>query len=326
MHRTPPAPPAPSASPRRLLGVDLGGTAAKAGVLELARDGRARILARSRAAHAGADPASAVTRAAADALSRAGVRVPDGAGFACAAWLDPATGRARASPHLPSLVGIRPAALLTPVLEAAGAAGHGLVPVALNDADAAALAESRLGAARPAPGDLPGAPTLFVALGTGVGGAVIVDGAVLPGARGMHGEAGHICVDPDGPACPCGARGCWELYASASALARTLPGRPIADVLEAAVAGPGPERDAVLDAGEWLGRGLAPAVCLLDPVRVVVGGGLMAAGELLLPTARAALRRALPTAAADRPPELVAAALGNDAGWIGAALADGARV
>lgn len=303
------------------LGVDVGGTAVKAGVVFLEVRGEVRVLGRGRAPHGGAADGvdglrEAVRAAAARATREAAVDV-GAAGIAAAVWLDPATGRASASPHLPALVGTRPADLLprdAPVLA-------GPRPVALNDADAAALAEAAAGAARPRPGDVPGAPTVMVALGTGIGGAVLVDGTVLPGAQGMQGELGHLCVVPDGPACPCGARGCWELYASAAALARTLPGRDVRECLDAALAGPGVERDAVDDVGRWLGHGLAQVGALLDPVRVVVGGGLMAAGEVILPAARDELARRLPAAGARRPPELVAAALGNDAGWVGAALA-----
>ena len=152
----------------------------------------------------------------------------------------------------------------------------------------------------------------MITMGTGIGGAVLLDGRVLRGANGMAGEFGHMQVVPDGQPCECGRRGCWEQYSSGNALvrnARTLmveqpsvleemseghPDRVTGPMVTAAAEeGDLVARAAFASIGDWLGVGAANLVAALDPEIVVIGGGVSAAGDRLLDPARAALRRTL---------------------------------
>ena len=210
----------------------------------------------------------------------------------------------------------------------------GLVVRAENDATCATWAEHISGAGR-------GVSDLLVAtLGTGIGGGLVLDGRLVRGAHGFAGEIGHMVVDADGVACVCGQRGCWERYASGTGLGRMAR--------EAAQAGRGsrmvelaggdaehvrgehataaalegdPEALAVMRrlAG-WVGLGLASLVHILDVDRIVIGGGLVEAGDALLDPVRTAFVERL-FAPDHRPPiDIVAAELGEQAGAIGAAL------
>lgn len=202
-----------------------------------------------------------------------------------------------------------------------------------NDATAAAYGECRCGAG------VGSRHLLLVTVGTGIGGGIVVDGEPFRGAHGFAGEVGHIVVEPDGPLCGCGNRGCLETVASgtaigrlgreaastdpSSALARSGPIEDIDGRLVTDLARRGDARSvAILTAvGIRLGVGIAGLVNVLDPDRVVVGGGAAAAGELLLGPARTAFRGSI-GARGHRPEvELVPASLGNDAGAIGAGLA-----
>jgi glucokinase len=193
------------------------------------------------------------------------------------------------------------------------------LPVALgHDVRAGALAEATLGAAR---GE---ADVLFVPVGAGIAAAAIVDGRLLH-AGGYAGELGHLQVDPGGEPCGCGGRGCLETVASGAALARRYAaraGRPVAGAAAVAerVRAGDPDAEAVwADAVAALAQGLAAAVALLGSRLVVVGGGLAGAGNLLLrPLTEALLARLSPGSA--RVPRLVLAALGDQAGCLGAAL------
>ncbi|MDF3052572.1 MAG: glk [Geminicoccaceae bacterium] len=204
-----------------------------------------------------------------------------------------------------------------------------------NDANAAAWAEYRFGAGR-------GSPVLVcITLGTGIGGGLVIGGQLFRGTYGMAGEWGHMITVPDGHWCECGNRGCWEQYASGNALVREA--RALAqthsprafrllemaggdpdkitgpDVTAAAVAGEPNAIELLADVGTWLGRGIADLAAALDPEVVVIGGGVSAAGDLLLVPARQAFSRTL-TGRGFRPEaRLVLAHFGNDAGLIGAA-------
>ena len=187
-----------------------------------------------------------------------------------------------------------------------------------NDATCATLAEWRLGAA---------AGTRFavmLTLGTGIGGGLVLDGRLYRGASGAAAEIGHMVVDADGPACfgDCPGRGCLEALASGSAIARdaAAAGLPAdgAEVTRLALAGDERAVSLLRAVGSRLGAGLAGLAMVFDPEVLVVGGGVMAAGELLLEPAREELRaRAMEPARSVR---VSAAALGDDAGMIGAAL------
>ncbi len=210
----------------------------------------------------------------------------------------------------------------------------GLPAVADNDNNVAAWGEFRLGAGRGRT-DL-----LFVGVGTGIGGGIIIGGRLFRGSHGFAAEIGHIIVEPGGPLCGCGNHGCWEQLASGHALtragreaARQHPQSMIARrcggdpakvtgplVSECARAGDPVARGILAQVGRRLGEGIAGLVNVLDPQVVVVGGGAAAAGDLLLEPARQAFHSAV-EAAAHRPAvPIVAATLGADAGSIGAGL------
>jgi len=204
-----------------------------------------------------------------------------------------------------------------------------------NDANAAVWAEHRFGAGR---GE---SHLVMVNLGTGIGGGIVLDGRVIRGRYGIAGEFGHMRVVPDGIRCECGNKGCWEQYASGNALvreARTLisAGSPVASdlfdkvagrpedltgplVTEAAREGDPLARELISEIGRWLGIGMADLAAALDPGTFVIGGGVSAAGDLLLDPAREAFRRQL-TGRGYRPEAaIVSAQLGNEAGLVGAA-------
>jgi glucokinase len=200
-----------------------------------------------------------------------------------------------------------------------------------NDANAAAWGEYRFGAARGF------RHVLMVTVGTGIGGGIIADGALYRGAHGFGGEIGHVIVEPGGPECGCGNRGCWEQVASGnaidrlgrlaaesrpeSAIARLAGGDPVTGrhVEQAAQEGDPTATRIFADVGRRLGEGIAGLVNILDPEAVVIGGGVAAAGELLFAPARTAFLASVE--APDHRPDvpLLLAALGNDAGAIGAA-------
>jgi glucokinase len=236
-------------------------------------------------------------------LARAGGRVT-AVGIAVPGLVDETRGIARASVN----IGWREQPLRDRLIERLG------VPVVvLQDVRAAARAEGLLGAGRDCQS------WLLITLGTGIGGAVVTDGRPFPGAHGTAGEIGHIVVAPDGPRCGCGAQGCVESVASAGALARRYGGGVTAqEVFELARDGDPRAAELLDDAIKGLAAALRTAVLLVDPERIVIGGGLAAAGAALFEPVEAELQRQLTFLAA---PPVVPAALGADAGCHGAALA-----
>lgn len=208
-------------------------------------------------------------------------------------------------------------------------------PVAAdNDATCATYAEFRGGAGAGA------SDGILLTLGTGIGGGIVVGGRVRHGANGFAGEPGHMLIDPAGPPCPCGRRGCWERYASGSGLGRLGRDAALAGRLPAAVALAGADPEAVrgehvvaaVRAGDhdaslvldefvwWVAAGIANLVDLLDPEVVVLGGGVIEAEDVLLPRIEAATPDQV-LARGHRPAvPIVAAAFGERAGAIGAAV------
>ncbi|HUP70044.1 MAG TPA: ROK family protein [Acidimicrobiales bacterium] len=203
-----------------------------------------------------------------------------------------------------------------------------------NDANCAAWAEHRLGAAR-------GYDDVVMAtLGTGIGGGIVVGGRLVRGAHGFGGEMGHMVVDPAGPECPCGNRGCWERFASGDAFGRMgreaavggraphlvelAGGDPHAvqghHVGLAAAGGDEVSLELVGRFAWWLALGLANLANLLDPERFVIGGGVVEMGDLLLVPARSAFGRLLQGAGHRPEVPIVAAVMGEHAGAVGAAL------
>ena len=199
-------------------------------------------------------------------------------------------------------------------LRATLAAGLGLPVALINDGHAFALAEARLGAARGA-GDV-----MCVVCGTGVGGGLVLGGRLHLGIDDRAGEIGHHTVAPDGPPCNCGNRGCLELFAGARAIARAAGRESFDDVVAAARTGEPAAVDALARAGALIGIAVANLTIFLTPERVVVGGGVAEAGELLLGPLRDAVRRRAGHVAPLERIEIVPAALGPFAGAIGAAL------
>jgi len=312
------------------LGVDIGGTK----VLGVALDVAGRVVAEGReptpypqgdGSSLAADVADAVTRV--------------------VAGLEQATGSSGRPVGVgaPGMVDRRAILVFAPNLPPASGADLGRLLASRlpgteltveNDANCAALAELRRGSAQGAD------EVLVVTLGTGIGGGWISGGRVVTGARGFAGEIGHMVVDPSGPPCPCGRRGCWERFASGGGLGRLAREAAYGGGLPAVVelAGGDPESVrgehvtaaarhgdagalAVLDElGWWVALGLANLVAVVDPSRVVLGGGLAGAGELLLAPTRRAFAELVE--GGDRRPaiEIVPAALGERAGAVGAAL------
>lgn len=192
------------------------------------------------------------------------------------------------------------------------------VPVVFdNDGNLGALAEARLGAGR-------GRGTVVhVALGEGVSGGIVVGGEVVHGRTGTAGELGHLTIDPDGPVCSCGNRGCLQVYAGSTAVLDLLLAShgpmSVADVLDRAADGDPGCRRVLSDVGRHLGTALASVCTVLDPDVLVVGGVLAAAGDLLLVPLREVLaeRTAVTSGAVV---DVVAGALGAAAPARGALL------
>jgi glucokinase len=302
-----------------VIGVDLGGTKLLAGTVdaELRVHHRAYRLARRDAA---LDTIVEAVVEAREATDREVVAV--GVGVPC--LVEPRRGVAMACNHLP-LVDVPVRDLLAERLD---------LPVVVdNDTTAALVAETRWGAARDA------RDALMLTIGTGVGGGVLVDGRVLRGTSGAGGELGHVVIDAEGPACPgnCQNRGCLEAFVSGPALAiegrrrgveqpdsglgrARAAGREITGplVTELAHDGDVAAREAVLTLGRHLGVAVASLVNVFNPEVVVIGGGLVAAGELMLEPARAVVAERALVPARDQV-RIVAARFGDESGMLGAA-------
>jgi len=210
------------------------------------------------------------------------------------------------------------------------------LPVVIeNDANAAAWGEFEYGAGAEVDN------MMLVTVGTGVGGGLVLEGDLYRGAFGVGAEIGHMRVVPNGHLCGCGNRGCWEQYASGSALVRnvrdaarggSLLAREVLDraegdlakikgpqITEAARDGDAFAIEALTDLGIWLGEGIASIAAVLDPAVVAIGGGVAEAEDLLLGPARRAFEAQL-TGRGHRPMlDIRKATLGNEAGLIGAA-------
>ncbi len=304
------------------VGVDVGGTKVLAGVV----DASGRVLGRATRLTPG-HSAPAVEDAIVALVTQLGADHPVAAvGIGAAGFVDATRSVVTFSPHLawrdePLRDAVRQRLKLPVVVD--------------NDANVTALAEAQFGSA------VGYRQVLCVTMGTGIGGALVLDGKVHRGTNGMAGEFGHIQVVPGGEPCECGNTGCWEQYASGNALVRSARRRikaadPAAARLADSVAGDVDRLDGPMitaaavggdplsvellrEVGEWLGVGLAGMVAAFDPGCVVVGGGVSAAGDLLLAPARAAFGRTLVGRGFRPEPPLLAAALGPDAGFIGAA-------
>jgi len=201
-----------------------------------------------------------------------------------------------------------------------------------NDANAAMWAEFKFGNAKGLN------PVMFFIIGTGVGGGLVIDGKLFKGANGIGAEFGHMCVVPNGLLCGCGSKGCIEQYASGGALIRYANEALLANpdkseevlsfgegklsgtaLTKAAKAGNELALAAFNKQADWLGLACASYSLIIDPQAIIIGGGVVDAGELFLAPVRAAMRKYMPFAESHVPPKIIAAKFGNDAGLIGAA-------
>jgi glucokinase len=308
--------------PRRVIGIDAGGTKLLGGVVDETLAVHHRVHRRI----LGLDQ-SELLDVFVDAVEEAREVAPDAllVGFGIPALVRPGTGSAMVSNHLP-LDGVPFKDLMSERL--------GLPVLVDNDSNVAILAEHRAGAARGVH------HAVLVTLGTGIGGGLLLDGKVYRGSEGAAAELGHIVVDPDGPECPgdCPGRGCLEAFASGSAIgragveaARANPGSALGRALASGREVTGPlvtelahdgdpvAREVLATAGRWLGLGMVTLVNIFNPELVLVGGGASAAGDLMLDSAREVLaERALPPNR--QLARVTLAHFGGEAGMIGAAM------
>ena len=295
---------------RCAIGLDLGGTDLKAGLVTSSGEVVGFVRRPARAHESAEAPLEVIVEAVTELRRAAGGAIV-GIGLGCPGVIDPVSGAlVGRTPHLPHWDSLPLRARLTERL--------GMSPEVGNDANFAALAEHRAGAARGARG------SLTITVGTGIGCGVIVEGRILRGAHGGAGELGHLPLDGR-YACRCGVSGCVEPECSGGGLVARAreAGLAAADaeaVFAAAAAGDARAARLIERMTDRLGALIAVAVQLLDPDVVVVGGGVSNAGEALLAPLRAAVgRHALGTHCRDL--RIVRAALGERAGVAGAGLA-----
>lgn len=301
-----------------LLGVDIGGTDIKLGIVTADGD----ILERGEMPTCpGEGPGASVERVKRWMEKRAGEHGSVlAAGIGCAGLVDAVSGLLHSSPNLKAWEMIPLKRLFEEALS--------LPVVVENDVNCAAYAEHRKGSGRGTK------HFVCITLGTGVGGGIVVGGKLNRGFSGFAGEVGHMVIDINGPLCSCGKRGCLESYVKAQAIVDRVSdiirsGRSsklsltdpltVADISRAASDGDEVAREVLGSTGRYLGIGLANLVHLLDPEVIAIGGGVAGAGDLILEPARSAFKkRVMDEALAGV--EIVPAALGNDASFLGAAL------
>lgn len=305
------------------IGIDVGGTKVLGGVV----DQSGKVLTTSRR-DTPREGGSALTKIIADvALELAAQYSVSAVGLSAAGFVSSDRKTMLATPNIAGWNGVQLDAELTALIN---------LPVVLeNDANAAAWGERSFGAGRGKEN------MLMVTVGTGVGGGIIVNGQLLRGAFGIAAEIGHLRVMPEGHLCGCGARGCFEQYASGNALLRhareaiaaspdlarnllsrgdgTIDGLTGKAITEAARDGDQVALAAFNTTAQWLGAGIASLSVILDPECVVIGGGVVDAGEILLAPTRAAMERYMPFAGRHPYPAIIAATLGNEAGLVGVA-------
>ncbi len=308
------------------LGIDLGGTKIAAGVVSVGGEVRGFARAATPAREGVEVVVRAMAGVAREAARGAGVSVKRlaGGGVGAPGPIDSVAGLVVSSPNLPGWRDVALGRLLGRSL--------GLKLSLENDANLAGLAEYRFGAGRGC------SPLYYLTVSTGIGGALLLDGKLVVGARGAAGEVGHLVLVPDGPLCGCGNRGCLEALASGTAVARRAreavrrsvvsmlterfaarPSRITAAVVADFARQGDPEAQRILaEAMEHLGRGVAGVVNLLNPERIVIGGGLSSLGPLLFDPVRRAVARYANDLASESV-SVVEAELGSRSGLLGAA-------
>jgi len=305
------------------IGIDIGGTKVLGGVVT----GTGEILATARR-DTPREGGRALTEAIANVAKELVQQFPvDSIGVSAAGFISSDRQTMLATPNISNWNGVNLVAELTEILDKK--------IVLENDANAAAWGEFKFGAGR-GRSDL-----MMLTLGTGVGGGLILDGSVFRGAFGIGAELGHIRLVPEGQLCGCGIRGCLEQYASGSALMRhareaidaspllarnlldrgdgTIEGLRGSDITDAARDGDPVAIAAFNTMATYLGAGIASLCAVIDPSCVVLGGGVIDAGELFLGPTRDAALRLIPFSGKHPYPEIVAAELGNHAGLVGVA-------
>ena len=310
------------------IGIDVGGTKVLGGVV----DQFGKVLARARR-DTPRQGGLALTQTIAEiALELLGQYEITSVGVSAAGFVSSDRKTMLATPNIADWNGVNLDSELTKLIA---------LPVIIeNDANAAAWGEAKFGAGRDE------AHMMMLTVGTGIGGGVVVNGALYRGAFGTASEFGHMRVVPDGDLCGCGARGCFEQYASGNALLRhareainaspeiarnllsrgdgTVAGLTGDAITDAARDGDPVALAAFNTTAQWLGAGIAALSAVLDPACVVIGGGVIDAGEILLAPTRKALERTMPFAGKHPSPRIISAELGNQAGLVG--VADLARL
>lgn len=305
------------------IGIDVGGTKVLGGVVS--ETGEILTTARRDTPREGG---RALTQAIADVANELAHEFPvDSIGVSAAGFISSDRKTILATPNIAGWNGVNLDRELNEIL--------GKTIVLENDANAAAWGEFKFGAGR-GRSDL-----MLLTLGTGVGGGLILNGALFRGAFGIGAELGHIRIVPDGHLCGCGIRGCLEQYSSGSALLRhareaisaspdiarnllargdgTLEGLKGEHITDAAREGDPVAMAAFNTMANYLGAGIASLCAVIDPSCIVLGGGVIDAGEIFLGPTREAALRLIPFTGKHPYPEIVAAELGNHAGLVGVA-------
>jgi glucokinase len=305
------------------IGIDVGGTKVLGGVVS--ESGEILTTARRDTPREGG---RALTQAIADVANELAHEFPvDSIGVSAAGFISSDRKTILATPNIAGWNGVNLDRELNEIL--------GKTIVLENDANAAAWGEFKFGAGR-GRNDL-----MLLTLGTGVGGGLILDGALFRGAFGIGAELGHIRIVPEGHLCGCGIRGCLEQYSSGSALLRhareaisaspdiarnllargdgTLEGLKGQHITDAAREGDPVAMAAFNTMASYLGAGIASLCAVIDPSCIVIGGGVIDAGEIFLGPTREAALRLIPFSGKHPYPEIVAAELGNHAGLVGVA-------
>ncbi len=305
------------------VGVDVGGTKVLGGVV----DASGKVLATSRRdtpREGGGELTKTIAEVALELMQEHSITA---VGVSAAGFVSSDRKTMLATPNIADWNGVQLDVELTKLI--------GLPVVIENDANAAAWGEAKFGAGRNQ------AHMMMLTIGTGVGGGIVVNNELYRGAFGIAAEFGHLRVVPEGHLCGCGARGCFEQYASGSALRRhareaisaspdlarnllargdgTIDGLTGQAITDAAREGDAVALAAFQTTAQYLGAGIASLAVLLDPSCVVIGGGVIDAGEILLAPTREAMKRYMPFADKHPYPEIVAAELGNEAGLVGVA-------
>jgi glucokinase len=296
--------------------VDIGGTKIAVGIVD--ENGRVvnRVEAPTEAERGYAFGLQKITKMLREVLSSTEATIR-GIGIGSTGMLDPIRGEWTDVDFLPAWEGRNPVEDLS--------REFGVNAAMENDGDAGALAEAYWGAGKGK------SRVVYVTVGTGIGGGVILDGHLYRGVAGSHPEIGHHVMEASGPECSCGFRGCWEALAAGSSMekwyaenrpAAERDGKPVSarEICETARKGNEFARRAVDREGRYLGLGLANLIGMYVPEVIVLGGGMMQSADLYLGKIREVIRSGCRFVPAEKT-EIVVAALGEDANLIGAAMA-----